>query len=145
MALTADGRRPVSRLGACWVAAPPAADRLRCRLCESLECPFNTSVERRISPDHVAKTFGGHLARNGNAQHGEHLAATRPRGGAADQDTAVGILDELDEAVVAGAVNETTGRIAERAVAGANAHALFSRLRLGHDHGAHLGVGEGDP
>ena len=58
----------------------------------------------------VARVATGTCGVDGQGEQPEQLAAVRPDHGRADQHAAVGVLDNLDESVVAGAVDPAARR-----------------------------------
>ena len=70
---------------------------------------LDRAVEGRVGVDHLPQALRRHRGVHGQGQHAEHLAAPRPGRRGPDQHAAPGVLDQLDEAVVARLVDPAAG------------------------------------
>ena len=78
-------------------------------------------------------------------EHREHLAAHRPDRRGADEVAGRAVLDELDQALAAGAGDPAAGRLGERGQADGDVEPGVAGLLLGQADRPDLGVGEGHP
>ena len=86
-----------------------------------------------------------HLGVHGQRQHGEDLATGRAHDGRTDQGAAATVLDDLDETVVARAVDPAARVRGDLRGAGVHVQPGVAGLLLGLADVSDLGVGEGRP
>src|SRR5919106_6152970 len=78
---------------------------------EVAESVFDAPVEGRVGVDHLAQPVCTDFRVHGQGEQPEDLAAGGAHRSGADQHPAPGVLDELDDAVVAGLVDPAAGRL----------------------------------
>src|ERR1700737_839749 len=103
------------------------------------------AIERRIRIDKVAQLITRDLELDGELEEAEEVAAARPHGGGADEHTAVGVLDDLDEAFVARPMDPAAGGDRRLLDPGPHVDALGARLLLGQAGRTHFGIAERHP
>src|SRR2546421_4635397 len=94
-----------TRAGSDMRASSPLAQRgmhVGAQLPDRLAC---AAIEGGVGVDQMAQFVAGELQLDGELEDAEEIAAARPHGRRADQHPAVRILDDLDEALVAGPVD----------------------------------------
>src|SRR5438445_13445757 len=112
---------------------------------ELAHCLPRPAIERGVGVDQVAQLVTGDLQLDGELEDSEEIAAPRTHRRGADEHAAVGVLDHLDEPLVAGSVNPAPGGDRCLLDPGAYLDSLPYRLLLGEPGRAHFGIGECNP
>jgi hypothetical protein len=97
---------------------------------EVAEGVLDAAVEGGVGVDHAAQLLDRDRGVDREGEQAEHLAAVGADGGGADEHAAFSVLDELDEALVAGFVDPAAGRVADLLCAGADGDSSVGGLLL---------------
>src|ERR1035438_6653782 len=116
---------------ACWRILNLDWPGGRAILPEVVDGCLDRAVERGVGVNHLAEPPHRNPGVHGHGERAQDLAAPRAGRGGAHENPPLGILDQLDEAVIAGLVDPAPGGTGNLGAAHPDRRAPFLRLSLG--------------